>query len=131
MKKTNIEWLKENFTEDDRETTGFLCYLAMSKISSDKCEGKDCCKCHLNKNGNLIDFLLSEYKEPEKKEPIKLTRFEYDILKIWATDFNYENEKFNDLMLTSKLKEKGYFKGVKYESMTLNTILRNCEVVEE
>lgn len=131
MKKTNIEWLKENFTDDDRETTGFLCYLAMSKINSDKCEGKDCCKCPLNKNGNLIDFLLSEYKETEKKEPIKLTRFEYDILKIWATDFKYENEKFNDLMLTSKLKEKGYFKGVKDENMTLNTILRNCEVVEE
>lgn len=128
--KTNLEWLKENLTDKEKESRGNICNYALNKLKRNYCRGKSCSLCPFNKIGNLIDFLLEEYEEPEKKDPIKLTNIEHDILKLWTTKFPFGSEKFNDLRLTSILKRKGYFKDVKEENLTLDEILENCEVIQ-
>lgn len=68
-----------------------------------------------------IDWLLEE-----RKEPIKLKRWEYDLLKVGYDDkFIFGN--CGELLAMRNI---GYFKGITNISMTLKEILDNCEVVE-
>ena len=65
----------------------------------------------------------------EHKEPIKLKQWEYDVLNILTDGGHAGNWKFNDSICYS-LKNKGYFKGVKDTSMSIQYILNTCEVIE-
>ena len=70
---------------------------------------------------NLIDWLLEEHKEP-----IKLTKFEYDLLMSYINK-GYSFKNYSEL---KEMRNKGYFKGITDTSMELNEILENCEVIE-
>ena len=61
----------------------------------------------------------------EHKEPIKLKQWEYDLM--WGLE---EGSKFHDWGSLCYMKRKGYFKGVKDTSMSIQYILNNCEVIE-
>lgn len=68
-----------------------------------------------------IDWLLEE-----RKEPIKLKRWEYDLLKVGYDDkFIFGNR--GELLA---MRDIGYFKGITDITMTVKEILNNCEVVE-
>ena len=71
---------------------------------------------------NLIDWLLEEHKEP-----IKLKRWEYDLLKCYQE--TKDNEKFVDHYTLKEMQYKGHFQDVDY-NLTIEEILDNCEVAE-
>ena len=79
------------------------------------CEDTSCKDC----NARLKEYLLEEYEEH-----IELTQFEYDLLKANPCD----DMPFLTFLMYMKLKEKGYFAGVKDTTMTLENILKNARV---
>ena len=117
---TNLEWLKENLTKEEKSKVQ-MCVVFNEKIYKNTCNGKDCYDCPLNKVGDLIDLLLQEHKEP-----IKLTKFEYDLLMSYINK-GYFFKNFSEL---KEMRNKGYFKGVTDTSMKIQDILKNCEVIE-
>nr|DAY93992.1 MAG TPA: hypothetical protein [Caudoviricetes sp.] len=68
-----------------------------------------------------FDWLLEEHKEP-----IKLTKFEYDLLMSYINK-GYYFENYSEL---KEMRNKGYFKGITDTSMKIVYILNNCEVIE-
>lgn len=71
---------------------------------------------------NLIDWLLEEHKEP-----IKLKKWEYDLLKYYQE--TKDDGEFVDHYILKEMQYKGHFQGVDY-NLTIEEILENCEVVE-
>lgn len=69
-----------------------------------------------------IDWLLEE-----RKEPIKLKRWEYDLLKCYQE--TKDDGEFVDHYILKELRYKGHFQGVDY-NLTIEEILENCEVVD-
>lgn len=69
----------------------------------------------------FIDWLLEEHKEP-----IKLTKFEYDLLMSYINK-GYYFKNFSEL---KEMRNKGYFKGITDTSMKIQDILKNCDVIE-
>lgn len=110
-----IDKIKKIDTDDcvDCELNKILLNTDEQECSLDNCE-----KCLKN---SLIK-LAQEYKEP-----IKLSRLEYDILKSVPCK---DHCNFYDFDLLKNLKQKGHFKGVKDELMTIEKILENCKVVD-
>lgn len=119
--------------------------------SCDSLKCKDCifdeddCGCNFSR----IKWMFSEYKEP-----IKLSRLEYDILKYLADNTKYlyiTKDSCNGLFLygTEPSKGKGYWHGKSYSSISsfnklfqfikwedeqptlIKEVLNNCEVVED
>lgn len=117
---TNLEWLNENLTKEEKSNVQ-MCVVVNKKFYKDTCNGKDCYDYPLNKVGDLIDFLLAEHKEP-----IKLTKFEYDLLMSYINK-GYFFRNYSEL---KEMRNKGHFKGVKDTSMSIQYILKNCEVIE-
>ena len=68
-----------------------------------------------------LGWLLEEHKEP-----IKLTKFEYDLLMSYINK-GYFFKNYSEL---KEMRYKGYFKGITDTSMKIGYILKNCEVVE-
>lgn len=69
-------------------------------------------------------WLTSPYKKP----PYKLSQFEYDLIQTYSyIHEGYTLSKFKRLI---KLKDKGYFKCVDYDTK-IQDILANCEVSEK
>ena len=69
----------------------------------------------------FVDWLLAEYKEP-----IKLNKFEYDLLMSYINK-GYSFKNYSEL---KEMRNKGYFKGITNASMKIQDILKNCEVIE-
>lgn len=70
---------------------------------------------------------LKQYRlaSPYKKPAYKLTKFEKCLLQSFLCTY-----KFKDVRPLTRMKEKGYFKGVD-EDATIRDILANCEITEE
>lgn len=144
-----IEKIKKEIKNYDTNNNVYLgCYLsriATNQNYNDNCYriGIDCSECL---RLSLLE-LLEEYKEP-----IKLTRFEYEYLKV-AKENGYNfitRDKDNRLYGTSEKPEKynttwassgayigmlkSMFKFVQWkneEPYSINSILSNCEVIED
>ena len=121
-----------------------------------QCGGRRCSECGMTKEGSncslaRIKWLLSEYKEP-----IKLSRLEYEILKYLQKKKNaYISRSKNGELVVHRIKpiskENAYWKGmdisyclktfeddlfhfVKWEDeepTLIKEVLNNCEVVED
>lgn len=116
---TNLEWLKQNgmivtneVWKESRDLKGKIGVNVVIKL-----RGED----YSEYNQKGFDWLLAEHKEP-----IKLTKFEYDLLESYINKGYY----FNNFSELKEMRNKGYFKGIKDTSMMLREILKNCEVVE-
>ena len=72
---------------------------------------------------NLIDWLLEEHKEP-----IKLNKLEYDLLKCYQKA--EDDSKFMDYYILREMQYKGHFQDVDY-NLTIEEILNNCEVIDK
>lgn len=147
-----IEKIKEEILNFDMVNSGedLQCYLSQITTNQnydDTCYriGIDCSDCL---KLSLMD-LLEEYKKPE---PIQLTWFEYEYLKVAKKEgFNFiARDEDNRLYGTSEKPEKfnstwfsscdyvGMFKStfsfVKWEdeeAYSIDSILSNCEVIED
>lgn len=71
----------------------------------------------------VLDWLLEEHKEP-----IKLTKFEYDLLKCYQE--TKDDGELVDHYILKEMQYKGHFQNVDY-NLTIEEILDNCEVVEK
>ena len=119
---TNLEWLNEigmittNRVAPNGKLIGVNLVIALRDDDFKKYSEKG------------FDWLLEEHKEP-----IKLTKFEYDLLESLyrsAEDRFLYMGVFKYHAILRKMKSLGHFKGVKDDDMTLAIILDNCEVVE-
>lgn len=119
------------------------------------CDGLNCEDCVFDEDEDCgcsfsrMKWLLSEYKEP-----IKLTKLEYDILKYISENTKYlyiTRDRCNGLFLygMEPTKDNGYWRGKCYVSMTpfnklfqfvkwedteptsIKEVLNNCEVIED
>lgn len=120
-KMTNLEWVKQNLTEKEAETTCCFCKKIYQKTNGKTCSLL-CNSCKLNTLGSLLDYLSQEHKEP-----IKLKQWEFDLIKAHNEDrFSFEN-----FILLKAMKKSGHFKGITDTLMKIGDILDNCEIVHD
>ena len=100
-----------------------MCTACYALKNGNDCDGVACINCEFFMNKDCYKFLAEEYK-PE----IKLSKFEYDLLK---TNDQPHSRKFNSFATYRRMQEVGYFKNVTDTSMTIQDILDNCEIEEE
>lgn len=142
-----IEKIKEEILNFNNANDALRCYLARVTTKQSNIDG--CCRPNLRCEECLkVSFidLLEEYKKP-----VKLTKFEYEYLKVAKKEgFNFiARDKSNRLYGFEKQPTKGNatwssrgdyvsmfkstFKFVKWEDeepYNIDEILRNCEVIE-
>lgn len=124
---TNLEYYKDEFVYMLKKNKITLCSCFEVLNNYDDCDicpydVENCVKegcCNYRK---FIDWLLEEHKEP-----IKLTKFEYDLLKCYQE--TKDDGEFVDHYLLKEMQYKGHFQDVDY-TLTIEEILENCEVVE-
>ena len=106
--------------DDSKLSTDCELYKMLRKEN----DTKNCCdNCDVCLKSSLI--MLAQ----EHKEPIELTKFEFDLLK---TIGKYNKaRRFKEYIFTDMKMEKGYFKGIKDISMTIEEILENCVVKDD
>ena len=113
---TNLEWLNEigmittNRVAPNGKLIGVNLVIALRDDDFKKYSEKG------------FDWLLDEHKEP-----IKLTKFEYDLLMSYINK-GYSFKNYSEL---KEMRNKGYFEGVTDTSMTINEILESCEVIDK
>ena len=122
---TNLERYKDEFVYmlNDNGYQPPLCNYFEKIWAYSDCS---CCPfCTKDETGcdyqKFVDWLLEEHKEP-----IKLTKFEYDLLMSYINK-GYSFKNHSEL---KEMRNKGYFEGVTDTSMPFREILKNCEVVE-
>lgn len=123
---TNLEWIKNNAKNFNLNEKDKLCLIAYICKYKQACgiNKTSCNECDFNNNlKNSLNCLLEEHKEP-----IKLTKFEYDMLEITKEYYvRLRNLSWN--IYFNKLKEKGYFKNVN-SRMTAEEVLENYEIID-
>lgn len=94
--------------------------------STSKCNNTGCKKCEFNTWNKCVDYLISDYEEETKS--IKLSKFEYDLLKCYIAEYT---PIFNPCSIFfATLKEKGYFKNIN-KKMNIYEILNRADVIED
>lgn len=100
---TNLEWIKNNAKNFNLNEKDKLCLIAYICKYKQACgiNKTSCNECDFNNNlKNSLNCLLEEHKEP-----IKLTKFEYDMLEITKEYYvRLRNLSWN--IYFNKLKEK-------------------------
>lgn len=130
-----LGWLKEEIKQESnfehyKDGIIELCVddLAISKGKISNCNAISCSECvFVDKDGRCIgcNEIKKWLKQPYKKPPYKLSQFEYDLIQTYSEYHeSYTLSKFKRLI---KLKDKGYFKCVDYDTK-IQDILANCEV---
>lgn len=121
---TNLEYYKDQVAEIFRSD------LICNRIEEIN-KYRDCKECPFNTNDKntccdyhkFIDWLLEEHKEP-----IKLKKWEYDLLKCYQE--KKDDGEFLDHYILTEMQYKGHFQNVDY-NLTIEEILDNCEVIEK
>lgn len=118
---TNFEKYVEKIKEEV-EYEDFFCAVASIKNKSDFCNDS-CSKCRMS----CLDWLKEEYKEP-----IKLTKWEYDLILNCAEATEYRAEdKLNNYWIIEGMKQKGHFKGIDNLDITFKEVKDNHIIIEE
>ena len=127
---TNLERYKDEFVYMLNKNKITLCSFFEVLNNYDDCDtcpyGFESCEkggwCNYRK---FIDWLLEEHKEP-----IKLTKFEYDLLEYYTyVDNSWNGRILHENYAIRYMCDKGYLKNVDL-NMTFREVLDNCEVVE-
>lgn len=122
--ETNFEHYKDGIIE--------LCIdeLAISKGKVVECCAIPCSECDFeDKNGHCIGKheIMKWLKQPYKKLPYKLRKFEFDIIQTYRDC--HESCKLSEFKQLIELKGKGYFKGIDHDTK-IQDVLKNCEVIQ-
>ena len=121
--KTNYEQYKGEIIE------GRMLDLALVDGKLKRCSCVDCNECEFNPGANkgckqrLIEWL----KQPYKKPPYKLRKFEFDIIQTYRDC--HESCKISEFKQLIELKDKGYFKCIDHDTK-IQDVLKNCEVIQ-
>lgn len=116
---TNLEANKDKLSNEK-----MFCISAHICKYGKPCNRKICRGCEFDLNiDNCIKAMLAEYKEP-----IKLTKFEYDLLKCYQE--MKDDGEFVDHYTLKEMQYKGHFQDVDY-NLTIEEILDNCDVIEK
>lgn len=115
----NYEFYKDKLCTED-----IICASAFICRHGKNCEDIECSNCAFNENLDLsFHVLLAEHKEP-----VKLKRWEYDLIR--TNDMSH-SRAFGSFNTYLSMKKCGYFSGVKDTSMALKEILENYEVIDD
>ena len=115
---TNLEFYKDEIEERFKQL-----FKSFTDTSSLACALDET---YLKHRKQKYESMFTWYFE-EHKEPIKLTKFEYDLLMSYINKGYY----FKNYSELKEMRNKGYFEGVKDTSMTINEILEICEVIDK
>lgn len=121
--ETNLEHYKDGIIE--------LCIdeLAISKGKVVECCAIPCSECDFeDKNGHCIGNheIMKWLKQPYKKPPYKLSRWEYDLLNAYKN--SGMRQCISNYGTLLEMYGKGHFKGID-TSTPIREILDNCKVV--
>ena len=114
---TNLEYYKDEIEERFKQL-----FKSFTDTSSLACALDET---YLKHRKQKYESMFTWYFE-EHKEPIKLTKFEYDLLMSYINK-GYSFKNHSEL---KEMRNKGYFEGVTDTSMKIEDILKNCEVIE-
>lgn len=118
---TNFEKYVEEIKEEI-EDVNFFCIVASIKDKNDLCND-DCSACRMS----CLDWLKKEYKEP-----IKLTKWEYDLILNIAEVCQYNNKDIlKNSLIIKGMKRNGHFKGINDLNITFEEIKDNHIIVED
>lgn len=131
-----LGWLEEEKQETKQETNIEHYFEYLSEVGlggfalvngrCTKCSGTRCSECDFS-GSDCCNKRLRWLASPYRKPLYKLSQFEYDLIQTYSyVHEGYTLSKFNRLI---KLKDKGYFKCVDYDTK-IQDILANCEVSE-
>lgn len=113
---TSLEKMKDKIKSID-----VFCVAAYICKYRKDCSSLSCSTCEFHGSPErCIKVMLSEYKEP-----VKLNKWEYDMIRTNDMSHNHEFWFFGTYR---NMKNAGYFKGVYDTQMTLKEILENCEI---
>lgn len=112
------------FYKDKLSTGEMICVSAFICRHGENCKDIECSNCAFYENLDLSLRVLFD----EHKEQVKLKRWEYDLI---STNNMSHSSEFRCFYTYAKMKEIGYFSGLKDTSMTLEDILNNCEVIDD
>lgn len=120
--ETNLDHYKDEILEKG------MWNLAVVDGRPKRCNDTMCRNCDFTANvlhgcrKRLIEWLKRIYIKPK----YELTQFEYDLLQTYPRKLY----RFKTMDSLTKMKEKGYFKGID-ENATIEDILENCEITKE
>lgn len=121
--ETNLDHYKDEILEE------CMWNLAVVDGRPKQCNRISCCDCKFRKDQpqechkRAMEWLKQQYIKPA----YELTIFENDLLQSYSNIYKY---KFKAIPVLTRMKEKGYFKGVD-EDATIRDILADCEITEE
>lgn len=123
--ETNLDHFKHEILEDR------VWNLAVVKGRPKPCNKINCYDCEFYDNNATECYKRATewLKQPYIKPTYKLTKFEQDLLQSCSQVYSPEYQ-FKNIAFLTKMKEKGYFKGIN-EDATIEDILANCEIKEE
>lgn len=112
-----FEQIKKEIKCDD-----FFCVVASIKNKNDLC-GDGCYSCEMS----CLDWLKEECKEP-----IRLTKWEYDLILNCEEANEYSDEDtLEEYWIIEGMKQKGYFKGIDNLDITFKEVKDNHIIVED
>lgn len=118
---TNLEKYIEQIKKEVKYGD-FFCTVASIKNKSEFCN-ENCSECR----ASCLDWLKEEYKEP-----IKLTKWEYDlILNCAKASRYYDEDSLKNYWIVEGMKRKGYFKGINDLNITFKEIKDNHIIIED
>nr|DAR03762.1 MAG TPA: hypothetical protein [Caudoviricetes sp.] len=125
IQETNLDHFKHEILEEG------IWDLAVVKGEPKHCKNINCsdCEFYKDKSKDCFKDSMDWLKQPYIKPAYKLTQFENDLLKSYSKGF-LNGHEFKSIPVLSRMKEKGYFKGVDKDA-TIEDILADCEVTEE
>lgn len=145
--KQLAEWLeelkqyREQYKEQNQETNldhfrheileNCLWNLAVVKGRPKRCDRINCIDCEFNKDRSkrCHEKAIKWLEQPYKAPAIKLTNFEIDLLQSCSQGYSPEYQ-FKNINSLTKMRKKGYFKGVDRDA-TIRDILADCDITEE
>lgn len=118
---TNFEKYFEQIKKEI-ECDDFFCVVASIKNKNDLC-GDGCYSCEMS----CLDWLKEEYEEP-----IRLTKWEYDLILNCEEANEYSDEDtLEEYWIVEGMKQKGYFKGIDNLDITFKEVKDNHIIVED
>lgn len=118
---TNFEKYFEQIKKEI-ECDDFFCVVASIKNKNDLC-GDGCYSCEMS----CLDWLKEEYEEP-----IRLTKWEYDLILNCEEANEYSDEDtLEEYWIVEGMKQKGYFKDIDNLDITFKEVKDNHIIVED
>ena len=119
---TNLEFYKDKLIDVLAEHTS-----VDKNGKPHTCDSVFCLDCAFSEENNCKKA-TKEWLLAEHKEKVKLKQWEYDLINEYVIS---KQDTFDDFAVLSRMKNKGYFKGLNDKNMICQEILSNCIIVAD